>query len=330
VKIAVDVQPILVRNANRPVPGRLTRQVLARGEGWSVSDVVCSAGPYDHAFEEQHSQACIAIVVEGSFQYRSGAGRELMTPGALLLGNAGQHFECGHEHGAGDRCISFAYEPQYFEGVVAEAGVQNRRARFPALRVPPLRELSWLVTRASAGLTASCDGALTCSQGMVNATNRPPRGNCFEDVNRSDAGIWDWEEISLELAARALELVGEAKPSRGNLPTAEARVTRIVRIIESRPDLEHDLGSLAREVKLSRYHFLRVFQQVTGLTPHRYILRARLRRAAARLMLEPARVLDIALDSGFGDVSNFNHAFHAEFGVSPRLYRKNAACRPSK
>jgi AraC family transcriptional regulator len=49
-----------------------------------------------------------------------------------------------------------------------------------------------------------------------------------------------------------------------------------------------------------------------------------LRRAAMRLIAEPSQVLDIALESGFGDVSNFNHAFRAEFGVSPSRYRKVA------
>jgi len=34
------------------------------------------------------------------------------------------------------------------------------------------------------------------------------------------------------------------------------------------------------------------------------------------------RILDVALDAGFGDVSNFNHAFRGEFGVSPRRYRQ--------
>jgi AraC-like DNA-binding protein len=48
-----------------------------------------------------------------------------------------------------------------------------------------------------------------------------------------------------------------------------------------------------------------------------------------RLAAEGARVVDIALDCGFGDVSNFNHAFRAEFGVSPRLYRRQWGCRTS-
>jgi AraC-like DNA-binding protein len=48
----------------------------------------------------------------------------------------------------------------------------------------------------------------------------------------------------------------------------------------------------------------------------------RLREAATRLAAaEPVKILDIALDSGFGDVSNFNRAFRTEFGVSPRGFR---------
>jgi len=50
-------------------------------------------------------------------------------------------------------------------------------------------------------------------------------------------------------------------------------------------------------------------------------MRARLREAAARLVDGSAKVLDVALDCGFGDASNFNHAFKREFGVSPRAFR---------
>lgn len=65
-----------------------------------------------------------------------------------------------------------------------------------------------------------------------------------------------------------------------------------------------------------------VFQGVTGITPHQYLLRVRLRRAAFRLRTESAKVVEIALDGGFGDVSNFNRAFRSEFGASPREWRK--------
>jgi AraC family transcriptional regulator len=323
-KIAVEFESIAARRTDGHTAGQPARRALARGEGWSVSEVICSAGPRDRPFEERHSHVCIAIVTAGSFQYRTSAGRELLTPGSLLLGNAGQYFECGHEHGVGDRCLSFSYEPQYFEGLATEAGVQSRSARFFTLRVPPVRELSSLVVRACVGLAECGDTAPGRGQSAFAVETEKPARNSLEHASSSNAVMTMWEEIGIELAVRALDFASAGEPNRGSLPATEARVTRIVRMIEGHPNSDHRLGALAREAKLSRYHFLRIFQQLTGLTPHQYVLRARLRCAATRLMLEPARVLDIALDSGFGDVSNFNHAFRAEFGVSPRAYGKNS------
>jgi AraC family transcriptional regulator len=320
-KIAVERKADLAQHGADDAEATLARQALARGPGWSVSDVICVSGPRDRAFEEQHGDVCIAIVRAGTFQYRSAAGRELMTPGSLLLGNAGQYFECGHEHGVGDRCLSFQYATEYFEQLAADSRARGNKY-FRVLRLPPLRELSALMARACAGLVESQNTALGHDQGTSTAeTRRAPR-DCLRAVTNSQVRAAAWEELSVELAAQALRLANdELRESRGGPLAAESRVTRIVRMIENHPDAEHDLSALAREAKLSRYHFLRTFQQLTGLTPHQYVLRARLRNAATRLMLEAGRVVDIALDCGFGDVSNFNHAFRAEFGFSPRACR---------
>lgn len=289
-KIAVDVEQAVARRAVNGTPGGVTERLLAQGDGWTVRDMICTSGPQDRPFEERHSWVGIAIVAAGSFQYRSAAGRALMTPGSLLLGAAGECFECGHEHGAGDRCLSFQYAPDYFERLAADAGARGARPGFRGIRLPPLRVLSPLVARGLAGLAG--------------------------------AGNVPWEELSVQLAARAVELVGSLSPgANGAPPAAEARVARIVRKIERHPDSELTLGGLAREAALSPFHFLRTFEKLTGVTPHQYILRARLRDAATRLATGPAKVLDIALDCGFADLSNFNRAFRAEFGVSPRAYR---------
>ena len=80
--------------------------------------------------------------------------------------------------------------------------------------------------------------------------------------------IRDWEAITVQLAVTVLDIANGFKSISKILPSAEARTTRVVRMIESYPDVDHDLVSLAREAKLSRYHFLRIFQKLTGLTPH--------------------------------------------------------------
>ncbi len=294
-KIAVELERALARRAAHGTGGGASARMVGCGDGWTVEDVVCTSGPRDRSFEERHPHYSIAIVAAGSFQYRaqgrSGTQRELMTPGSLLLGNAGQCFECGHEHGSGDRCLSFRYAPDYFESLAGDAGAGPV---FGLLRLPPLRELSPLVARACAGLAGS-------------------------------AGV-AWDELSVKLAARAVRLAGGLTSTPGDVPaSAAARVTRIVRWIEKHPDGELGLETLAREAGLSPYHFLRTFERLTGLTPHQYVLRARLRESALRIEAGRDRILDIALDCGFGDVSNFNRAFRAEFGVSPRAYRRACA-----
>ena len=266
---------------------------LASGPGWSVTDVVCEAGPQDRPFEEQHTWSSIAVVVSGTFQYRSSAGEGLMIPGSLLLGNARDAFVCAHEHGTGDRCVAFSYSPELLARLGDDLGVGDRR--FAAPRLPPARVLAPFVAAASTLLTGEAPEALAC------------------------------EAVSLQLAARVMTLDGDLEPRlpRGEAaPPALRRVTDIVRLMEREPDgLETTLRALANAAGLSPYHFLRSFSAITGTTPHQYILRSRLRRAAVRVRAEDTRILDIALDSGFDDLSNFNRAFRAEFGTSPRRYR---------
>jgi AraC family transcriptional regulator len=296
-KIAVALRGALERRRAQGVPGGVTARVLAHGDGWNVADVVCTSGPQDQPFEEQHSHYSIAIVLAGSFQYRSEAGEALMTPGSLMLGNPGRCFECGHEHADGDRCLSFRYDREYFERLIADAGHQPRRG-FATPRIPPVRHLAPVVATAAAKVVSH------------NALS--------------------WEEIAIGLATRAVGLDAGVSTDARTPANAVARVTRTVRWIDQHPEASLTLDTLARDAGLSVYHFLRTFERLTGVTPHQYIVRARLREAAIRLSAERGRILDIALDCGFGDVSNFNRAFRAEFGLNPRAYRDRvtASMRP--
>jgi AraC-like DNA-binding protein len=292
-KIAVELDRALTQRRVHGTAGQAMPRMLARGDGWTVADVVCTSGPRDRRYEERHDCYVVAVVLAGSFQQRSPLGRGLMTPGALMLGNAGHCFECGHEHGHGDRCVSFWYEPDYFEQLAIDAGVRQSDRGFRVAYLPALREFSSLATHAALGATGSGDVS--------------------------------WEEIGVRLATGAIRLGAvDAYAPPAPPPHAEARVTSTVRAIDRHPSARLTLDALAREAGLSRYHFLRTFERCTGLTPHQYVRRARLREAAVRLVAESRNVLDVALDCGFGDVSNFNRAFRAEFGMSPRAFRAQA------
>jgi AraC-like DNA-binding protein len=85
-----------------------------------------------------------------------------------------------------------------------------------------------------------------------------------------------------------------------------------------------DLERAASEAGLSAFHFLRLFANVLGVTPHQYLVRSRLRHAARLLADDDRSITDVAFDVGFGDLSNFVRTFHRAAGVSPRRFRQAA------
>jgi len=99
-------------------------------------------------------------------------------------------------------------------------------------------------------------------------------------------------------------------------------VIGIVRHLEANFAEAHSLEDLAARANLSRFHFLRVFREITGTSPTSFLIGVRLRAAAERLQGESAPVTEIALDAGFNDISHFNHLFRRAFAMSPGAWRR--------
>jgi AraC-like DNA-binding protein len=261
----------------------VTRDILAHGTGWRVSDVICTSGPRDGAFEEQHATVSIAAVTHGSFQYRTREGASVLVPGSILLGNPRACFVCGHEHAQGDRCIAFHLTPDYLAG----AGVPYET--FRASSLPPLAATLPLLADA--------------------------------EVAREERDTGAFEEIALRLADAATSLSGGRRRSTRANPRDERRITQAVRRIEANASDPLSLAALAREAAMSLFHFLRTFRQIVGMTPHQFILRTRLARAALRLRQSADPVAAIAFEAGFNDLSTFNRRFRRVLGVNPLAFR---------
>jgi len=231
---------------------------------------------------EHHRAYSISYVRSGSFGLRSRGRAHELVAGSVMIGQPGDAYTCSHDHVCGDRCLSFQLAP---------AAVDAAARAWQVGSLPPLSELMVLGELAQ----AAADG-------------------------RSDVGL---DEIGQWLAARFVALTAGRAPSpRGLTARDRRRAVHAALWIDAHAAEAIDLDAAAREAGLSPFHFLRVFTRVLGVTPKQYVIRARLGRAARLLAEGDQPITDVALDVGFGDLSNFVRTFHRAAGVSPRRFRQ--------
>jgi AraC family transcriptional regulator len=266
----------------------MVTNVLLQREALSVFDCRCTCGPDDAPFVELHESYSLSYVRRGSFGYRVRGHSYEMVAGSFVVGRLGDEYICTHDHHAcGDECLSFQFSP-----AVAEA-IGDAPAIWQTGRVPPLPEL---IVVAELGQSAA-EGA-------------------------SDVGV---DEVGLMLASRFAETVsGRKERSAGVSGRDRRRAVEAALWIDANAHEPIDLQRAADEAGTSQFHFLRLFRNVLGVTPHQYLVRCRLRRAAALLAEEARPVTDVAYEVGFADLSNFVRTFHRAAGVAPRDFRKAA------
>lgn len=108
----------------------------------------------------------------------------------------------------------------------------------------------------------------------------------------------------------------------------QARMQRVLDHIDQRLDDDLDLDTVSGVAAFSKFHFHRQFTATFGVSLHRYVQLARLRRASKRLAGEGARITDIALEAGYETPDAFARAFRQRFDQSPSDFRKSPDWAP--
>ncbi|HWO10194.1 MAG TPA: AraC family transcriptional regulator [Polyangiaceae bacterium] len=264
--------------------------VLQRGP-LTVVDYRCQSARHEPAYGEWHDSSSVSFVRRGTFGYRCRGRAHELVAGAVLVGRAGDEFVCTHDHhGGGDECLSFKLTPELAEQLGAQREAWSRSV------LPPLAELMVLGEQAQA-----------VAEG------------------KSDLGL---DEAGLSFVSRCLELAAGASPEPVVLsPVLCRRALESALWLEAHASEPIDLAQAAAYAGTSSYHFLRLFSCVVGATPHQYLVRCRLRHAARLLSDDRASVTGVALDVGFGDVSNFIRTFRRAAGVTPLQFQARARAR---
>ena len=259
----------------------MARKLLFQNEMLSVIDYRCEHTPADRPFAEVHRDHSLSYVHRGSFGCTARGVSHDLVAGSLLVGHPGGEYMCTHDHhDCGDECLSFHLSPAFVEELDGDG------EPWRAGSVPPLAELMVLGELA----LAAAKGA-------------------------SDVGL---DEVGWMLTSRFSGLL-TGKTAKPAAPTAadRRRAVEAALWIDERCHEQIDLERVADEAGVSPFHFLRIFSKALGVTPHQYLIRSRLRRAARLLAEKERSVTDIALDVGFADLSNFVRTFHRAAGVPP-------------
>ncbi len=99
------------------------------------------------------------------------------------------------------------------------------------------------------------------------------------------------------------------------------QMKKIIHYIEEHYNEKITLETLADHAGLSQYHLAHTFKKCTGQSPIEFINHYRLSMAAARLIETDEQIIEIAIDTGFNNISYFNRIFKKRFGVTPKEYR---------
>lgn len=252
---------------------------------WNSEEI--SLYRFDHPVEhedqpyEARADAFRASFVEtGTFNLEVGDGRWRVAAGDVMLSHPGMGFRASFEgKGFNDRCISLIYraaEDERFDTARAWARA-DRRVLFASNRLHYLR---WLLQNAES------QRAPMLAEYVASEIFREP-GTSPSALFREHKFAWYAE-----------------------------RVQAVRERLDAEFDGDHTVSALARSIGMSAFHFTRVFTQLVGRPPHRYLTERRL--AAARAMLKDGRsVTETCFACGFNELSHFSRSFGRRFGVSP-------------
>ena len=132
--------------------------------------------------------------------------------------------------------------------------------------------------------------------------------------------------------ARAEKPPAADAPSRSGTPASAGRsgVRQALVFVREHFTEPITLSQVAREARLSKFHFCRQFQRRVGLSFREYLCGLRLERAQALLADRELTVTEVAYAIGFNDLSHFDKVFNRIVGMSPTEYRKSIWALPEQ
>ena len=154
-------------------------------------------------------------------------------------------------------------------------------------------------------------------------------GRWHADYCDADLNLIDVARMELQLRLRRQSIAGwhsgisrplEIVASRAR---TAARVQSMIRFIAENYKHPITVADVAAAAGVSKGHAMSLFQKTLETSINSYLTNLRLHHARTMLVNGDDKILNIALDSGFGSVSRFYEIFVRDTGITPRAYRRS-------
>lgn len=254
---------------------------------------VLEAAMSDFSYDRHaHEEYAFGVTLAGRQDFFSSGEFHRSPPGNVIVLNPEQAHD-GHSGGESTLGYVMAYvAPESLEALFADAVGQERDGQFRSANTlvpdPVLRQAILDLVRL---------------------------------VTHQVGSRIDQEYALHRIATRLVQGAGRFQPN-GTAGRPDALLTRAKEYIRAHLEADISLDDISQAAHLSKYHFLRLFRQQVGMTPHQYVISSRLN--AARSALEAGAVPnDVAFHYGFADLSHFNRRFKRVYGMTPYQYQRS-------
>lgn len=260
----------------------------------------------------------VKSVISGVAVWETARGRHEVTPGRYLILNHGTTYSLSVAPGTPVETFCLFFRGGFVEEALRSA-THGERA---LLDLPESSSESFEL------LETLHDADAGPLYRLVSAMHRTLKQDGLRDLALSGA----MHEAAMAVIGRSAEMARLAE----QIPSAKASTRRelLRRLQRARDYMDGNLDRplmlrlVAREACLSSFHFHRSFRAVFHETPHTYVTRRRLDRAADLLQRTDRAVIDVGLEAGFANAAHFSRIFKRRFGSSPRDFR--AALSPRR